>query len=67
MTEVEPVNIVTLNDTEYNVEDMSDNGKYFVAQLGEKQKETREVKFKLDRLEVARKGFVDLLQAEVVE
>ena len=67
MTEVEPVNIVTLNDTEYNVEDMSDNGKYFVAQLGEIQKETREVKFKLDRLEVARKGFVDLLQAEVVE
>ena len=65
MTEVEPVKTVTLNDTQYNVDDMSESGQYIVAQLGEIQKESQEMKFKLDRLEIARKGFVDLLQAEV--
>ena len=65
MTEVEPVKTVTLNDTQYNVDDMSERGQYIVAQLGEIQQESQEMKFKLDRLEIARKGFVELLQAEV--
>ena len=59
MTEVEPVKTVTLNDTQYNVDDMSERGQYIVAQLGEIQQESQEMKFKLDRLEIARKGFVD--------
>ncbi len=63
----EEVKTVTLNDTQYNVDDMSDRGQYIVAQLGEIQTETQELKFKLDRLEVARKGFVELLSAEVEE
>ena len=63
----EEVKTVTLNDTQYNVDDMSDRGQYIVAQLGEIQEETQELKFKLDRLEVARKGFVQLLSAEVEE
>jgi hypothetical protein len=61
----EEVKTVTLNDTQYNVDDMSDKGQYIVAQLGEIQNESQELKFKIDRLEVARKGFVELLQAEV--
>lgn len=61
----EEVKTVTLNDTQYNVDDMSERGQYIVAQLGEIQNETQELKFKLDRLEVSRKGFVELLQAEV--
>ena len=44
---------------------MSERGQYIVAQLGEIQQESQEMKFKLDRLEIARKGFVELLQAEV--
>jgi len=63
----EEVKTVTLNDTQYNVDDMSERGQYIVAQLGEIQNETQELKFKLDRLEIARKGFVELLQAEVEE
>jgi len=63
----EEVKTVTLNDTQYNVDDMSERGQYIVAQLGEIQTETQELKFKLDRLEVARKGFVELLSAEVEE
>mgnify|MGYP000644590758 FL=1 len=63
----EEVKTVTLNDTQYNVDDMSERGQYIVAQLGEIQEETQELKFKLDRLEVARKGFVQLLSAEVEE
>jgi len=63
----EEVKTVTLNDTQYNVDDMSDKGQYIVAQLGEIQEETQELKFKLDRLEVARKGFVQLLSVEVEE
>jgi hypothetical protein len=46
---------------------MSERGQYIVAQLGEIQNESQELKFKLDRLEIARKGFVDLLQAEVAD
>jgi len=61
----EPVNTVTLNDTQYNVDDMSDKGKYLVSQLRDIGKEVQEAKFQLDRLEVARAGFVELLQAEV--
>ena len=61
----EEVKTVTLDDTQYNVDDMSDKGQYIVAQLGEIQKESQELKFKIDRLEVARAGFVELLQAEV--
>jgi hypothetical protein len=63
----EEVKTVTLNDTQYNVDDMSERGQYIVAQLGEIQEETQELKFKLDRLEVARKGFVELLSIEVEE
>tara|TARA_B110000967_G_C18740130_1_gene487287 strand:+ start:740 stop:973 length:234 start_codon:yes stop_codon:yes gene_type:complete len=63
----EEVKTVTLNDTQYNVDDMSEKGQYIVAQLGEIQNESQEFKFKLDRLEIARKGFVDLLQAEVAD
>ena len=36
-----------------------------IGNSGEIQQESQEMKFKLDRLEIARKGFVDLLQAEV--
>ena len=63
----EAVNTVTLNEIQYNVDDMSEKGQYIVAQLGEIQNESQEIKFKLDRLEIARKGFVDLLQAEVAD
>jgi hypothetical protein len=63
----EEVKTVTLNDTQYNVDDMSEKGQYIVAQLGEIQNESQELKFKLDRLEIARKGFIDLLQAEVTD
>ena len=31
MTEVEPVKTVTLNDTQYNVDDMSDRGSVFCS------------------------------------
>ena len=41
MTEVEPVKTVTLNDTQYNVDDMSERGQYIVAQLGEIQQESQ--------------------------
>ena len=63
----EEVKTVTLNDAQYNIDDMSERGQYIVAQLGEIQQESQEMKFKLDRLEVARKGFVDLLGVEVAD
>ena len=61
----EEVNTVTLNDTQYNVDDMSDKGKYIVSQLRDIGNEVQKVKFQLDRLEMARTGFVELLQVEV--
>jgi hypothetical protein len=63
----EAVNTVTLNDTQYNVDDMSDKGKYIVSQLRDIGNEVQKVKFQLDRLEMARTGFVELLQVEVEE
>ena len=63
----EEVNTVTLNDTQYNVDDMSDKGKYIVSQLRDIGNEVQKVKFQLDRLEMARTGFVELLQVEVEE
>ena len=63
----EAVKTVTLNDTQYNVDDMSDKGKYIVSQLRDIGNEVQKVKFQLDRLEMARTGFVELLQVEVEE
>ena len=63
----EAVNTVTLNDTQYNVDDMSDKGKYIVSQLRDIGNEVQKVKFQLDRLEMARTGLVELLQVEVEE
>ena len=63
----EEVKTVTLNDTQYNVDDMSDKAQYIVAQLGEIEQESRDIKFKLDRLEIARKGFVELLEVELAD
>lgn len=63
----EAVNTVTLNDTQYNVDDMSDKGKYIVSQLRDIGNEVQKVKFQLDRLEMARTGFIELLQVEVEE
>jgi hypothetical protein len=63
----EAVNTVTLNDVQYSVDDMSDKGKYIVSQLRDIGSEVQKVKFQLDRLEMARTGFVELLQVEVEE
>jgi len=67
MEELEPVNTVTLNDTQYNVDDMSEKGKYLVSQLRDIGNEVQKAKFQLDRLEMARTGFIGLLQTEVEE
>ena len=57
--------VLTLNDKNYVIEDLSDQAKYCVAQIQDLEQQIGQSKARLDQLEVAKKGFTDLLTSEV--
>ena len=57
--------VLTLNDKNYVIEDLSDQAKYCVAQIQDLEQQIGQSKARLDQLEVAKKGFTDLLTDEV--
>ena len=62
-TEEKPV--LTLNDNQYIIEDLSEKAKYYVAQIQDLETQIGQSKARLDQLEVAKRGFTDLLTTEV--
>ena len=57
--------VLTLNDKNYVIEDLSDQAKYCVAQIQDLDQQISQLKARLDQLEVAKRGFTDLLTQEV--
>ena len=57
--------VLTLNEKNYVIEDLSDQAKYCVAQIQDLEQQIGQSRARLDQLEVAKKGFTDLLTDEV--
>ena len=57
--------VLTLNGKNYVIEDLSDQAKYCVAQIQDLDQQISQTKARLDQLEVAKRGFTDLLTQEV--
>ena len=57
--------VLTLNDKNYVIEDLSDQAKYCGAQIQDLEQQIGQSKARLDQLEVAKRGFTDLLTTEV--
>lgn len=64
-TEEKPV--LTFNDKDYPLEDLSDTAKVLVANLQDIARKTSEARMQLDQLEAARMHFTSLLEEELKE
>jgi len=67
MTEVteKEVQTISMNDIEYNVDDLSDKARYLVSQVQDMQAQGNQQRARLDQIEVGIKGFTGLLQEEL--
>ena len=61
----EQTQTINLNDKDYNIEDLSDKARYIISQLQDLNQQSLQLKAKLDQVEVASKGFTNLLVEEV--
>ena len=61
----EEVKNVNINGKDYNINDLSDKAKYFIAQLNDLQQQGSQTRARLDQIEVATRGFNDLLAQEL--
>ena len=62
-TQEQPV--LSFNDQNYVIDDLSDQAKYIVAQLQDLEQQLTGTRARLDQLEVAKNGFTNLLQEEL--
>ncbi len=59
-------NLITVNDKEYNVEDMNDTQKAYLNHVQDLDRKLGNAQFNLDQLSIGRQKFVELL-AESLE
>ena len=64
MTENE-VKTITFNGVEYKVDEISDKAKYIINQITDLQQQGVQTRARLDQIEVANKGFTELLGVEL--
>lgn len=57
--------VLTFEERNYVVDELSDVAKYIISQLQDLDTQAGQMKAKLDQVEVARRGFTDLLRAEL--
>jgi hypothetical protein len=65
MSEVQQKPTLVFDDKNYVIEDLSDKAKYLVSQIQDLMQQAQATKARLDQVEVARKGFEDLLRTEL--
>lgn len=65
MSEVQQKPTLVFDDKNYVIEDLSDQAKYLVSQIQDLMQQAQATKARLDQVEVARKGFEDLLRTEL--
>lgn len=57
--------MITIDDVEYNPEDLSDEVKYMIAQVQNIDSKLNELKFQMDQLGAARNAFSDAIVKSV--
>ena len=67
MTEQTPSETFNLNGEDYSVADLSLDGQYLLRQIKDLQSQKSRLTGNLHQIEVAMKGFTDLLQEELEE
>lgn len=65
MTEVQEKPTLSFDGKNYVIDDLSDQAKYFVSQLQDLIQQGNATRARLDQIEVGRRGFEDLLRAEL--
>ena len=63
----EEKNIITINDKEYNIADLTQNQQYFIAQIKDLEAKGNNLKFQLDQITVAKDSFTQALIKSVEE
>ena len=59
------VKTITFNGVEYKVDEISDKAKYIINQITDLQQQGVQTRARLDQIEVANKGFTELLRVEL--
>lgn len=65
MTEVQEKPTLVYNDETYVIEDLSDTAKYIIGQIQDLNNQLSATRGRLDQLEVAKRGFTDMLGEEL--
>lgn len=58
-------NVITIDGTEYNYDDLSDNTKYCIAQINDLRGQLDAARARVDQLNMAHDGFLNLLKLEM--
>ena len=69
MTEINEnkIETISINDTEYKVEDLSDEARYLVSQVQDMQAQGNQARARLHQIEVGMGGFTSMLQEELAK
>ena len=59
--------VLTFNDKNCVIDDLSEQARYCVAQIQDLDQQISQTRARLDQLEVAKKGFTQILKDEVEE
>lgn len=58
-------NVITIDGTEYNYDDLSENTKYCIAQINDLRGQLDAARARVDQLNMAHDGFLNLLKLEM--
>jgi len=58
-------NVININGEEYNYDDLSDTVKYCIAQINDLRTQLDAAKARVDQLNMAHDGFLNLLKIEM--
>ena len=61
----EKSNVVSINGTDYNSDDLSDAQKYLISQVKDLQGQSNKLKFQLDQVQVSLNSFTNALIKEL--
>lgn len=65
MTDIQEKPTLVYDDKTYIIDDLSDRAKYIISQIQDLQQQVTASRAKIDQIEMSRRGFEDLLRAEL--
>ena len=58
---------ITLDGEKYIIEELSDKGQYYTTQIQILNRDINDAQYSLERLNVSRAGFINMLRTDIVE